>query len=165
MKTKKMKLFFLTTILSLFSLCSFSQKGYQLITREDGTKIKVCNTDIVSYDNTTQIGLNVMSNIENNFVSVTLRFKHSVKQIIENLNIRLQNNKMIKLKLINSQKSFIGNSEVAQALYEVTEKQRILLMNSSIHTISLKLDDTLIRTYEAKKNSDILMKQFIAVTK
>lgn len=143
----------------LLSIDSFSQCNCETIKRDDGTNIVQCNVVQVASDNTTQIGLAAASNGEGIFITITIRFKNSAQNIVQNLFIRLEDNNMLSLPYVNSGLSYIGNSQVANGIFSLSELQAVKLKNSTIKTISVNLSDGFLRTYQLIMNNDVLMKQ------
>jgi len=147
-----------TLALLFYSISSQAQCRCQKINR-NGTQITQCQPLPVAYDNTSQIGVSIVSNGRSDFIAITVRFKNSAKKITSDLTLYMDNQSMIKLPLINSQLAYIGNSEVAQAIYQTDKSDLASLGSSNIKTMSFKMHDNMIRTYQAKKNKDILVKQ------
>ena len=143
----------------MISNLSFSQCNCETIKREDGTNVVQCNTLPVASNNNTQIGLALASNGESNFVTVTVRFSNKAQNIIGDLTLRLNDNNLLTLSLINNDLAYIGNNEVAQGIFMLNYNHKNKIGNSSIKTISFKLSDNLMRTYKGEMNTHILMKQ------
>jgi hypothetical protein len=141
------------------SLLSYSQCNCENIKREDGTKVVQCIPLPISSDANTEIGLAIASNGKSNFVSLTIRFKNSAQKINGDLTIVLADNNLIKLSLVNNGLAFIGNSQVAQGVFLLNDSQKLKISKSKIKTISFELTDGLIRTYQGKMNTGILMEQ------
>jgi hypothetical protein len=154
-----MKVQALILLLILLSFISKGQCNCQKISRDDGTVVTQCNPVPVAYNDQTQVGLAVASNGEQKFVTITVRFKGSAQKIIGNLTIRLKDNNMITLELINSELSLIGNSEVAQGVFSANKSDLIKLKKAGIKTLSFELQDKLLRTFEATSNSGVLKTQ------
>ena len=156
-----------TTILTvIFMLTTFSSNGQcncQKINRDDGTIVTQCNPLPVAYDNSTQVGLAAASNGQDNFITVTVRFKSAAQDILGDLSIRLSDNNLITLELVNSGLSFIGNSQVAQGVYMADESHIAKLKKSGIKTISFKFKDGLLRSYQATSNADVLKEQVLCL--
>ena len=113
----------------------------------------------VAYDNSTQVGINAASNGENIFITLTIRFQTTAKNIVGNLSLRLVDNNLLNFSYVNSGLSFIGNSEVAQGIFLIKETDIAKLKTSRIMTISFKLNDGLLRTYQVNTNADVLKSQ------
>jgi hypothetical protein len=154
-----MKTTILTLTLILTALIINGQCNCEKINRDDGTKVTQCNALPVAYDNTTQVGLAAASNGIDRFITVMVRFKSTAQDITGDLSIRLADNNLMTFELVNAGLSFIGNSQVAQGVFTAKETDIAKLKKSRIKTISFKLKDGLLRTYEASSNSDILKNQ------
>lgn len=154
-----MKKLIIIILLGLSISLTYGQCNCEKIKRNDGTTVTQCNPLPVANDNSTQIGLSIASNGKDNFVTLTIRFMSSVQNITGNLSLRLQDNNMLTLELVNAQLAYIGNSQVAQAVFKISDPDYSKMKNSKIRTISIKLSDGLIRTYEIKMNHDVLIKQ------
>lgn len=138
---------------------TFSQCNCETIKRDDGTNVLQCNSLPVASDKSTQIALAIASNGEANFVTLTARFTGKALNITGDLTLRLSDNNLLTLSLINNGLAYIGNSEVAQGVFMLNSSHKNKISNSSIKTVSLKLSDGLIRTYEGERNTRILMQQ------
>lgn len=158
-----MKLLTLTIFLTLMTIFVHGQCNCEKINRDDGTKITQCNPLPVAYDNTTQVGLGAASNGQEKFLTVTVRFKLTAQNITDNLSIQLEDNNLMTFKLVNAQLAYIGNSQVAQGVFLVNNIEIDKLKKAMIKTISFKLKDGLLRTYQATSNVDVLKKQVLCL--
>lgn len=154
-----MKKLLILISLIFISNFSFSQCNCETIKRDDGTNVVQCNSLPVASDKSTQIGLAIASNGEADFVTVTVRFFGKTQNIAGDLTLRLSDNNLLTLSLINKGLAYIGDSEVAQGVFMLNTNHKSKISNSSIKTISLKLTDGLIRTYKGEMNTNILMQQ------
>tara|TARA_B100000787_G_scaffold64856_1_gene47604 strand:+ start:1434 stop:1910 length:477 start_codon:yes stop_codon:yes gene_type:complete len=154
-----MKKLIIFIILIFLSKLGFSQCNCATIKRDDGTNIVQCNSLPVASDKSTEIGIAIASNGEANFLTVTVRFTGKAQNITGDLTLRLSDDNLLTLSLINSGLAYIGNSEVAQGVFMLNSRHKSKISNASIKTISLKLSDGLIRTYEGRRNTSILMRQ------
>lgn len=154
-----MKLLTFTILLALTKIFVYGQCNCEKINRDDGTKITQCISLPVAYDNTTQVGLAAASNGQDKFVTLTVRFKSTAQDITGNLSIRLNDNNLITFELVNAQLAYIGNSQVAQGVFLANNNEINMLKKTTIKTISFKLNDGLLRTYQATSNSDVLKNQ------
>jgi hypothetical protein len=154
-----MKKTILIFTLVIVSNLSYSQCNCETIKRDDGTNVVQCNPLPVASDNNTQIGFAIASNGEVNFVTVTIRFSGKAQNITGDLTLRLDDNNLLTLSLINNGLAYIGNNEVAQGVFLLNSNHKNKVSNSSIKTISLKLSDNLIRTYKGKMNTGVLIQQ------
>jgi len=136
----------------------------QNIHRDDGTEITQCISLPVASDSTLEFGLAIASNGQDNFVTVTIRFFATVKEINGNLSIRLKDNNLLTFVLVNKGLAYIGNSQVSQAIFALNANKIKQLKSSELLTVSLKLDN-LIHTLECNTNTSILKEQLICLTK
>ena len=154
-----MKKAILTFILVIVSNLTYSQCNCETIKRDDGTNVVQCNSLPVASDSNTQIALAIASNGEADFVTLTVRFSNKAQNITGDLTLRLNDNNLLTLSLINNGLAYIGNSEVAQGIFMLNSSHKNKISNSPIKTISLKLNDGLIRTYKGKMNTGVLIQQ------
>jgi len=66
---------------------------------------------------------------------------------------------MMTFRLVKAQLAYIGNSQVANAVFLTNSADVDKLKKSKIKTITFKLKDQLTRTYQATSNSDVLVNQ------
>jgi hypothetical protein len=155
----------------IFSICAilffinslFAQCDCEKIYRDDGSTITQCNALPVAYDNSTQVGIAAASNGIDKYLTITVRFKETALDITGNLTLRLIDSNLLTFELVNSQLAFIGNSQVAQAVFLIDDTKIVKLKNSGIKTISFKLKDNLLRTYQATSNTAVLKNQIICL--
>jgi hypothetical protein len=143
----------------LLSPTAFPQCNCEEIKRDDGTNILQCAVVQVASDQTTQVGIGTASNGESIFITLTVRFKNTAQYITKDLYIRLDDNNMISLPFVNSSLSYIGNSQVANGIFSLPEKQTSKFLKSAIKTISFNLTNGLLVTYQVDMNKDVLEKQ------
>jgi hypothetical protein len=158
MKFTKISLLFLLVGL-LISFESFPQCKCEKIQREDGTNIFYCSVLPVASDHSTQVGLCASSNKEENFVCVTVGFSNTGQNLIDNLTLRLDNGNLIKLPIVKSTVSNMGNSQVSNGIFSLSPEQSKKLENGLILTLSLILEDGKLWTYQLNTNRDVLMKE------
>lgn len=154
-----MKNFILILVIFLSANRLIAQCNCEEIKRDDGTTVTQCPPLQVSADNTTQIGLSLASNGETKFLGLTIRFKGTAINVIGDITIRLADNNMISLKLVQSALSYIGNSQVTNAIFALTEANEDILKKSNIKTLSFLLNDNLLHTQQVTTNSNIIKNQ------
>jgi hypothetical protein len=130
----------------------------QIIHRDDGTEITQCISLPVARDSSLELGLSIASNEQDIFITTSIRFFESAKEINGNLSIRLHDNNLVTFTLVNKGLAYIGNSQVSQAVFALDEDKIQKLKSSDLLTVSLKLD-RFTHTLECKENSSILKKQ------
>jgi hypothetical protein len=136
----------------------------QNIHRDDGTEITQCISLPVANDSTLEFGLSIASNGQDIFITTTIRFFETAKEINGNLSIRLKDNNLITFELVNKGLAYIGNNQVSQAVFALNAEKIKKLKSSDLLTVSLKLDK-MIHTLECKENVAILKEQLICLTK
>ncbi|MFW6047046.1 MAG: hypothetical protein ACOCP4_04615 [Candidatus Woesearchaeota archaeon] len=137
----------------------------QKIHRDDGAEITQCISLPVANDSGLELGMAVASNGLNCFITLTIRFlKVSAKEINGNLAIRLKDNNLITVELVNKELAKIGDSQVSQAIFSLDNDDINKLMSSKLLTISLQLNN-LMHTLECNSNTAILKEQLICLTK
>lgn len=127
------------------------------VKKEDGI-VTLCKPNMVAYDKKAQIGLAAGKSEVGSFVAMTIRFAGTAKEVNGKLTIWLQDGNSINLDYVSGGLAYIGNSEVTQAIFSLTETQKEKLRKSKIKTIAFKLSDNLRYTYRASSNADILQK-------
>ena len=136
-----------------------AQCDCEKIQRSDGI-ITTCKTLPVAGDNSLQLGLSLAYNGRDSFVNATIRFlTNSPLKIIGDLSFRLIDNNLISFKLVKTQGSLIGNSDVEIGIFNIDENQFSKIRKSKIQTITVLLSDNRMHTLEATLNQDILINQ------
>jgi len=157
-KTKKKYLYAIYTVFFATNI-SLAQCNCENIKREDGNIITQCPAYPVSSDNTTEIGLSVASNGTSNFLGLTIRHKTQAINVKGKMTLRLLDNNMFSLEFVTSSLSYIGNSQVTNAIFNLSKSNSELLKKSNIKTVSFTLEDNLLHTYQVKLNNDIVKKE------
>jgi len=137
----------------------------QKINRDDGTKVTQFISLPVASDNKLEFGMAISSNGENIFIAVTLRFNGTASKIMDNLSIRLDDNNLITVQLVNQNLAYIGNSQVANGIFVLDESAIQKLKSSNLQTVSVKLADTFIHTLTCNKNVSLLKEQLTCFSK
>ncbi len=132
---------------------------YETVNRSDGVKIKVFETLPVVIDQNTETALSLMTTQNQNYISINVRFREDGEKLDGNLSLRLQNNNMLQLPLVNGGLSYIGGSNLAQAIYELTEENSIKLRQSDLKTISYQFENKVVHTFEVIQNANVLSNQ------
>lgn len=154
-----MKNILLLILLLIIYDFSIAQCNCEKISRDDGTIVTQCMPLPISSDNSSQIGIAVASNGSEKFLALVIRFKEVAWNVNSSITILLSNNNMLSVELISSTPSYIGNSQVTNAIFSINSKNESLLKLSTIKTISFKSSDNLLHTYTITMNSDIVKKQ------
>lgn len=150
-----MKKLYLIFFLLLSYEVTFGQCNCQKMIKEGGT-IVTCPPNVVSYDNTTAIGLSVGKSKNDVFITVTIGFKESAKKVDSKLTLWIMDGNSINIELFNGGLAYIKDSQVAHGVYKLNESQINKLKKSNIRTVAFSLTDGLRRTYTAKSNADII---------
>lgn len=129
------------------------------IKRDDGTTVTQCPPLQITSDNKSEIGLSVASTGTKKYIAITIRFSKNALNAEGNLTLRLLDNSMIVLEFVNSNLGYIGNSEITNSIYKLSENNLAKLKNSDLKTISFKLSNNLMYTYEIKMNADVAKKE------
>jgi len=155
-----MKNLILSTLLLLVTSFAYGQCNCKTLNKENGGKVVVCAPLPIAGDSSLEVGLGAMSQQYTDYVSLTIRFKSiTVQKIVSNLFIRLKNNDLITLKYIKGQLGYIGESQIAQAIFFIKDTQVEKLKHSELSTIAFKFSDGLMRTYKVRMNGSALEKQ------
>ena len=91
---------------------------------------------------------------------LTIRFVKSSMEVNSELFIFLLNNKVVRLPLSRSGKAYLGNSEICHSHFVLTDEVISLLSTYKIKGIGFSFIDDIQRNFDAKINSDVLIKQF-----
>jgi hypothetical protein len=148
-----------TFICFIYTQVAFSQCDCEKIRREDGV-VTQCNPRPIAGDDNLQIGIALASNGEKKFLTLTIRYLSGpALKISGDINVRSYNNNLSTYNLINAQSSYVGNSKVENGLFLINETQFNNLKYAKLMTISVKLSDDRIHTYEVTLNPNVLMEQ------
>jgi hypothetical protein len=154
-----MKKFAISIFLFFIFSHIYAQCDCEKIQRSDGI-ITMCKTLPVAGDNSLQVGLSLAYNGRDIFINSTIRFlSNEPLKITGDLSIRLVDNNLLTFKLVKTQGSYIGNSEVEIGIYNIDENQFTKIRNSKILTITIVLNHNKMHTLEATFNQDILINQ------
>jgi hypothetical protein len=153
-------------ILSLFILFlglnfyGFAQCNCQDIIKENGAKVTQCSPLPIAADNDMQIAVSGGKFGSQKYIALTIRFRNEGKEVDGKFTIWLMDGNSIDLYYQNGGLVYVGNSQVAQALFYVEKSQINKIKKSNIKTVSFTFKDGLRRIYTAKQNSDILRNHF-----
>lgn len=142
-----------------FTYSSLAQCNCENINRDDNTTVTQCNPLQVSSNNNTQIGLSISTNQIDFYLGVMIRFKDNSKKVNSSITIRLEDNNMFSLELINSTLGNIANTNVCASVFLLTDIQIEMLKKSNIKTIAFTFTDNILQMYSATSNADILKNQ------
>ncbi|MDX1718828.1 MAG: hypothetical protein R3353_01610 [Salegentibacter mishustinae] len=121
---------------------------------------KQCTPSLVAYDNTYQVGASINSTYTDISLILTVRFTEKSNTIGSDLLLFVKDEKTLTLKLIDSQKDYIGGSEICHAKFNLTEKDVELLKIRDLSSFRFQfLNEDIYRTFQIKRNNDIIGKQ------
>lgn len=154
---------FFTVGLFLIPLLTSVNVGYSQCNCESRTKdnisIVACPPSPVASDNSTQVGLNMMTLDGIYRLGVTVRFKSSAIEISGNITLWLNDGNGIELEYNNGGLAYIGNSQVAQGVFVIEADDLSKIKLSKLKSFSFKLTDGLKRVYTVSNNSSVLIDQ------
>ena len=145
---------FLTVPLTVYSNCNC-----ETINRDDGVTIKVCEPKPIFGDESLEVAISILNDGLNYYVSSNIKFERSLQKIMGNMIVRFSNNEMITFTVIDSQIALIDGREIAQSIYYVEEFVMNTLKEEDLSTISFRLEDQVLRTYEVLDNKGVLKEQ------
>jgi len=148
----------ITIAFLILSLKSFGQCNCQSFNKE-GKSVSICDVKPIALDNSLQVGISYGKVETKPIVTLSIRYRYSIKNIKSDITLSLNNGNMIVLPLQKSGSAYIGNNEVCQAIFTLGAAQKNKLLASPIKTISFYLDDGLFHTLEVTLNNDILQNQ------
>ncbi len=150
------KPFLISFIFISISWNLFAQCNCETINKENVT-IKQCNPLLVGGDKTLHCGIALGKTGNEKHLSLTIRFIEKAMEVNSKITIWLQNGNSIDISLFNGGLAYVGNSQIAQAIYKLDDNIISKLKDSKIKTIAFTLTDGLRRTYEVKTNSDVII--------
>lgn len=133
-----------------------AQCNCETINRDDGVTIKICEPAPIGGDQTLMFSISVITSGSDYFISLNIIFDSTPQKATGNLMIRFSDNNMLNFTAINSQMAFIGGREMAQSIYLIDDFVIKNLRQTEINTVSFRLEDQALRTYEAHDNKDII---------
>lgn len=134
----------------------YAQCNCETINRDDGMNITTCEPAPVGGDQTLEFAISMITNGNDYYISLNILFDIPPQKTTGNLMIRFDDNRMMNFTSVNSQLSFIGGRELAQSIYRVDDFILDNLKHHDIYTISFRLEDQTLRTYEVQNNKDII---------
>lgn len=147
-------IFFILLITPIMSV--YAQCNCETINRFDGVVITTCEPAPVGGDQYLEFAISMISNGNDYFLSLNIIFDSPPQKASGNLMIRFTDNNLLNFTAVNSQMAFIGGREVAQSIYMIDDFVLDTLRDQNIYTVSFRLEDQTLRTYEAQDNKDII---------
>jgi hypothetical protein len=146
-------------ILLIINTKSFSQCNCK-INYFNNQKIKNCTPLLVTYDKNYQIGISLAEINFDKYLILTVRFNNESKTIDSDLVIFTSSNKIINLQILDSEKDYVGESEISNTKYKISSSDLKELSSYNITSIRFNFtNEDIKRTFSIKKNSDIIIKQ------
>src|SRR5690606_20758112 len=129
-----------------------------------GIKTKQCIPSLVAYDNTYQVGASINSTQNDLLLILTIRFSGNANTIGSDLLVFVNDEKTLTLKLMDSQKDYIGGSQICHAKFKLTESDIELLKTKELSSFRFQFsNEDIYRTFEIKRNYNILKNQLNCV--
>ena len=149
----------LIILFTLFSYLTFGQCNCEtkLIS---GIKTKQCIPSLVAYDNTYQVGTSINSTNNDVTLILTIRFKGNANTIGSDLLVFVKDENTLSLKLLESQKDYVGGSQICHSKFKLTESDVEFLKVKDLSSFRFHFtNEDIYRTFQINKNQDILRKQ------
>jgi len=137
-------------------ISAYAQCNCETINRDDGVTIRTCEPVPIGGDQTLEFAISMITNGNDYFLSLNIIFDSTPQKATGNLMIRFSDNNMLNFTAVNSQMAFIGGREMAQSIYLIDDFVIDNLKQKDIYTVSFRLEDQTLRTYEAHDNKDII---------
>lgn len=148
------------TVLLLDTSDLLAQCETQEIIRGDGVKVRfIVPPGPIAGNENVSIGFNAMTNGTDNFVSVIARYRTYAANMEGPLELQLEDGKRLKLDLLQSELDSAGGSEVAKAVFALTDADIIRLKESAISIVTYKPLNRSQVSLQARLNADVLQKQ------
>ena len=151
-----------TTLIILFTFCSYLTYGQCNCETKiiSGIKTKQCRPSLVAYDNTYQVGASINSTNNDITLVLTIRFQGNANTIGSDLLVFVNDEKTLSLKLMDSQKDYVGGSQICHAKFKLTESDVEFLKVKKLSSFRFHFsNEDIYRTFEIKKNKDVLNSQ------
>lgn len=144
----------ITPVFKITAQCNCKSKSFNNI------QTKFCTPSLVAFDNTYQIGLSISEVSNTKFLIVTVRFTENAKKIGSDLMLFTSSEKILMLNLLDSEKDYVGDSEICNAKYELTNENIYELSKYEITSMRFNFsDEDIKRTFSLQKNKTIILQQ------
>ena len=149
----------LTILFILFSFLTYGQCNCETKIISD-VETQQCIPALIAYDNTYQVGASINSTYNDTSLILTVRFTGKPNTIGSDLLVFINDEKTLTLNLLDSQKDYVGGSQICHAKFKLSESDIELLKITDLSSLRFQFsnDDTY-RTFRIKRNNDILRKQ------
>jgi len=151
-----------TTLGILLTFCSYLTFGQCNCETKVISEIKTkqCRPSLIAYDNTYQIGASINSTNSDVTLILTVRFQGKANTIGSDLLIFVNDEKTLNLKLMDSEKDYLGGSEICHAKFKLTESDVEFLKTKDLSSFRFHFsNEDIYRTFRIKKNSGVLKAQ------
>lgn len=149
----------LIILFTFYSLLTFGQCNCETKIIS-GIKTKQCIPSLVAYDNTYQVGASINSTQNDITLILTIRFSGNADTIGSNLLVFVNDEKTLTLQLTDSQKDYVGGSQICHAKFKLTENDVKFLKTKELSSFRFHFsNEDIYRTFQIKKNNDILKTQ------
>lgn len=144
----------LIPIFNIVAQCNCISKEFNSL------ELKICPPSLVAYDNNYQIALSLTKVSEIKFLIVTVRFTGNAKTIGSDLMIYTNAEKILTLHLLDSEKDYVGGSEICNAKFELTDEKINELSKYEISSLRFNFsNENIKRTHSLQKNKTIIIQQ------
>lgn len=151
-----------STLIVLFILSSFLTYGQCNCETKNISDVetKQCTPALVAYDNTYQVGASINSTFNDIVLILTIRFIGDANTIGSDLLVFVNDEYTLNLKLMDSQKDYVGGSQISHAKFKLTESDIEFLKTKDLSSFRFHFsNEDIYRTFQIKRNNNILSKQ------
>lgn len=119
-----------------------------------------CIPALVAYDDTYQVGASINSTYNDIVLILTIRFKENANTIGSDLLVFVNDENTLNLKLMDSQKDYVGGSQISHTKFKLTESDIELLKTKNLSSFRFHFsNEDIYRTFQIKRNNNILSNQ------
>lgn len=131
-----------------------------------GVETKICNPSMVGNDDNHQVALSLTEAENDVFLIVTVRFRYNAKTIGSDLFISTNSKETLNLKLLDSQKDYVGGSEICHGKFKISKEDINVLKSQDLAGLRFHFSgEDLYRTFGFKMNEDVMKKQLKCLNK
>lgn len=129
----------------------------------EGVNLKICQPKPVALDDNYHVALSVLTTDGSEFIIMTIRFRIFAETVGSNLQISFSdNNRVISLDLVKSEKDYVSNSEICHAQFIISKSDKSILETSRLSHIRFNFtNDDIHRTFKIEENATII-KEYLA---
>lgn len=155
-----MKLFQTIIFIILISKQISAQCDIQTNNREDGVTVKYLRPERIGFSDKLLLALSMQTADEQYFVCTLSIFEKESIKLKGDLIIKFTNNNSSTLELSNSILTTFNNYPATISIYMADSNDLINILSANISMVSLQLQNNIFQVVVAKKNADILKKQY-----